>query len=464
MQMRFYSLMLALSFCMNIVYPSTSFINRQTNSNIITTEQDTIGDVNADGTFTIADIIIFTKWLLAVPNVELNNWKAADFDDDNCLDVFDLSLMKCSYLNNYFAGDDVKDLQILEQAKTILSNPGETNNYFAWPSIARLQNGRLAVTCSGFRRGHLCPFGTAVMMISEDDGKNYSLPFPVIDTPLDDRDAGVVPFGDNGVMITSFNNTRASQRLWNPNNSEYMAYIDTITDEDERKYLGSTFRLSFDCGNTFGDIFISPVTSPHGPIVLSNGDLIWVGRTFADDGILDENDRIEAWQVALNGSMHFLGAIPPIYQDGVLLNSCEPSVIELNDGTLLCHLRVQNNGLFTIFQSKSVDKGITWSEPVQLLSDSGGSPPHLIIHSSGTLICSYGYRAGPDYGIRIMISYDMGTTWKTDIILWDEGVSSDLGYPATCELSDGTLLTVFYAKDEVDGPAEIKQIHWKLLN
>ncbi len=53
-----------------------------------------MGDVNADGDFTISDVVLLQKWLLAVPDTNLANWKAADFCKDNKLDVFDLCLMK----------------------------------------------------------------------------------------------------------------------------------------------------------------------------------------------------------------------------------------------------------------------------------------------------------------------------------------------------------------------------------
>lgn len=53
-----------------------------------------MGDVNCDGEFNIADVVILQKWLLAVPDIKLNNWKAADFYNDEKLDVFDLCLMK----------------------------------------------------------------------------------------------------------------------------------------------------------------------------------------------------------------------------------------------------------------------------------------------------------------------------------------------------------------------------------
>ncbi|WP_295086660.1 family 16 glycosylhydrolase [Ruminococcus sp.] len=58
------------------------------------------GDVNGDGEFSIADIVSFQKWLLSAPGAELADWKAADFCEDNKLDVFDLCLMKRRYFEH----------------------------------------------------------------------------------------------------------------------------------------------------------------------------------------------------------------------------------------------------------------------------------------------------------------------------------------------------------------------------
>ncbi|HQM02598.1 MAG TPA: dockerin type I domain-containing protein [Ruminococcus flavefaciens] len=52
------------------------------------------GDVNDDGEFNVADAVLLQKWLLAVPDTHLVDWKAADFCNDNVLNVFDLCLMK----------------------------------------------------------------------------------------------------------------------------------------------------------------------------------------------------------------------------------------------------------------------------------------------------------------------------------------------------------------------------------
>ena len=52
------------------------------------------GDVNADGEFNVSDLVLLQKWLLAVPDTKLADWKAADLCNDDRLDVFDLCLMR----------------------------------------------------------------------------------------------------------------------------------------------------------------------------------------------------------------------------------------------------------------------------------------------------------------------------------------------------------------------------------
>lgn len=51
-------------------------------------------DCNADGKFTVADIVMLQKWLLAVPDAKLIDWKAADLCEDGVINVFDLCMMK----------------------------------------------------------------------------------------------------------------------------------------------------------------------------------------------------------------------------------------------------------------------------------------------------------------------------------------------------------------------------------
>lgn len=351
-------------------------------------------------------------------------------------------------------------------AKVIISNPGSRHDYFGWPTAARLKNGRIAVTASGFRRRHVCPFGKAVISYSDDDGRTYTLPAPVIDTVLDDRDGGILAFGESGVIVTSFNNTTEFQRSNSECDAYDKAYLDTVTPREEAAALGATFRMSRDNGVTFGELFKSPVSSPHGPMELSDGTLLWVGRTYsADDTFHRGKDCVQAHRINPDGTTGFVGEIEKLSFRGEELLSCEPHAVLLDSGRILAHYRVQNSGgsVFTVYQSSSDDGGKTWSKPVRLLPLKGGAPPHILKHSSGALICTYGYREYP-YGIKAMFSFDQGETWDFGHDIYINGVSGDLGYPSSVELADGSVLTVFYAHPGENEPAVIMQQEWSFEN
>ena len=356
------------------------------------------------------------------------------------------------------------------EPKVIMSNRDSYHNYFAWPTVAKLQNGKIAVVASGFRLKHVCPFGKAVISYSENEGESYTAPAPIIDTVLDDRDAGILAFGDKGVLVTSFNNTIKFQQgeahKYGGDVGGYQtAYLSRVESKREEEFLGSVFKMSNDCGVTFGPLMKSPVTSPHGPLVTRDGRIIWVGTYFAD-----HKQGVEAHEIKPDGSMEYLGSIPNCVFDEHWVMSCEPYAIELPDGTLLCQIRVGRYGddmVLTTYQSESYDGGKTWTEPRALLTKNGGATAHIIRHSSGVLISAYEKRRDPadeasPYGIKIMLSRDNGKTWETDNWLYETRISTDLGYPATVELSDGSLLTVFYAHETEESPAEIFQQKWNL--
>ncbi|MBS4831720.1 leucine-rich repeat protein [Ruminococcus callidus] len=73
-------------------------------------QEDTLlGDINDDGSFNVADIVMFQKWLLGVSDVTLPNWKAADFCEDGKLNVLDLCMMKRKLVENMQSNPEVID-------------------------------------------------------------------------------------------------------------------------------------------------------------------------------------------------------------------------------------------------------------------------------------------------------------------------------------------------------------------
>ena len=73
-------------------HPAGSTILHVDSIELIQNSRETVGDVNADGQLTVADVIMLQKWLLHAG--ELTDAAAADLCEDEKLDGYDLAMMK----------------------------------------------------------------------------------------------------------------------------------------------------------------------------------------------------------------------------------------------------------------------------------------------------------------------------------------------------------------------------------
>ena len=386
---------------------------------------------------------------------------------------------------------DVKTIDrasIVSPARVVCENPDSMFNYFAWPTVTRLPDGRLAFYASGMRTRHVCPFGKVTVVYSEDDGATWSKPEILINTPLDDRDAGVAVSGER-VCITTFNNTVAFQLGITESEPmtpeikaaavEYLHSVDAKAAEE--RYLGSLYCVSEDGGKTFGDLKKVPVTAPHGPCVLPNGKFFYVGTLYGICDSVTSNQcdfaQVQCYVENDKGEFEYFSSVPNIVaeKDELWELADEPHVIALPSGRIIVHIRAQRfvggKGAagwedFTLYQSMSDDGGKTFSRPEPLLPVLGGAPPHLFRHSSGAIISAYGYREYVDQtkpsAVCALVSRDEGESWKAYYLTGCDH-SWDMGYPSTVELADGSLLTGYYDHDG-DGPAVLKQVVWRLDN
>ena len=357
----------------------------------------------------------------------------------------------------------------------VCSMPNEPRGYFGWPSIAKQDDGTICVVASGLRADHVCPWGRTVIFKSRDNGQTWSSPEVINNTALDDRDAGIISLGGQRLAVTWFtSNTyalydyildymqlRNEDGTWK--NKEVGAVIDTWTAEMIARESGSFIRVSED-GYYWGETRRAPVNTPHGFIVLKDKSWLYFGKTweYGEEGkrlYQNENLPIRAVRSTDEGrTWEVLGDVP--LPEDVSNGMCfEPHVIELTNGDLLGAVRVHKG--FNVHLTRSSDGGRTWST----LEDIGvaGSPPHLLRHSSGAIVCVYGYRA-PGYGQRCMISYDEGKTWDKNLIIRDDGPHGDLGYPASAELPDGSILTIYYQFLAGQDKASILWSRWQLPN
>lgn len=114
----------------------------------------------------------------------------------------------------------------------------------------------------------------------------------------------------------------------------------------------------------------------------------------------------------------------------------------MGDGKVWMLARVEKSDDH-LWQAFSDDGGRTWRMVKTAIV--GHPPSGLIRLQDGRLLLSYGYRHDP-YGIRAVVSEDDGLTWRTDrtFVLRTDGDNTDLGYPHSIQLKDGTVVTVYY--------------------
>ena len=355
--------------------------------------------------------------------------------------------------------------------------PAEPFGYFGWPSVARMGDGTLVAASSGLRAAHVCPWGKTVLHFSQDNGQTWSESVIVNNSPIDDRDAGVISLGGQRLLVSWFTSDTRNYReradhmrkaLGQELFDRFMAETDAWTDETVYAHLGSWIMLSED-GQSWGKPIFVPVTAPHGPIRLANDNLLYFGKAVSAGARFHQGlgggpiqtarseDGGQTWQV--------IGEVP-IPPDTENANYHEPHVLELPSGRLIGLIRYQHSanvkkhGRLTIFQTESDDGGRTWTQARP--TGAPGSPPHLLRHSSGVIVCVHGYRKGPSYGEWAMLSYDDGRTWEQDIVLRDDGPDGDLGYPASVELEDGSIFTVYYQKYTAGEPTSLLWTRWTL--
>jgi len=134
--------------------------------------------------------------------------------------------------------------------------------------------------------------------------------------------------------------------------------------------------------------------------------------------------------------------------------------VETADGRLVVQIRNHNRAnAGETLQSESSDGGKTWSEPHAI--GVWGLPSHLLRLKDGRLLMTYGHRR-PPLGNQARLSADHGKTWSEPIIVSGDGTDSDLGYPSTVQLDDGSLVTVWYEVVKQFPRAVLRQAHWSL--
>jgi len=276
--------------------------------------------------------------------------------------------------------------------------------YQAFPDICRRKDGALlCVFYAGY--GHISqpnenlPRGGRVCaVLSRDEGKTWSAPWTVVDTPKDDRDPSVMALPDGTLLCNFFTYGR---------NAECDTWVVRSRDGgrnwSEPEIVVPGFATSTPIRRLRSGRLLLMVYTVDG-----EGKRAYAGVSISDDGG-------KRWS-----------SVRPIGLDaGKVID--ETDVFERSDGTLLAVCRQVMVG------ATSTDRGWTWSSVFEL--GFAGHCPSLLMTRSGVLLMAHRLPM-----TSLHWSVDEGRTWHGPVRI-DDVIGA---YPSMVELRDGRVLCVYY--------------------
>jgi hypothetical protein len=121
-----------------------------------------------------------------------------------------------------------------------------------------------------------------------------------------------------------------------------------------------------------------------------------------------------------------------------------PATARLHDGSYVTVIRRRDENPSWLSAYSSKDSGHTWEFLGNPVSSTGeGNPASLTTLKDGRLCLVYGYRAAP-FSMCAKISDNGGITWSDEIVLRNDGVNRDIGYPRSIQRPDGKMVTTYY--------------------
>lgn len=263
--------------------------------------------------------------------------------------------------------------------------------------------------------------GRAMIIRSTDEGRTWSKPTTLIDTPADDRHPAFVELSDDTVLCSFFSYSGEPEAA--------------DLAKDPSLAVRVHFIRSFDGGRTWEKkprMFRTPFLydETDGPLVrLKDGSVLVAINGRAQTGppdqaaVLRSTNRGKSWKL-----------LSTIRAEHDLQ---EVTVAELSEGELVMMARPEGDICW------SRDHGQSWTTPVTF--GMRMFAPSLYVLRDGTLVCLHGSYAPGHGGLRVIFSDDGGRTWIAPAK--DHGflVDSVYGYGKATQLPDGSLFITYLA-------------------
>ncbi|MBY0504308.1 MAG: glycoside hydrolase [Bryobacteraceae bacterium] len=331
----------------------------------------------------------------------------------------------------------------------------EGAGYF--PVLIKLQDGRLAAI---LRAGapHIGRGGRLDWITSPDQGRTWTKPATLVDTPEDDRNPA---FGQlkSGTVLAA----HCILSGYGPDGKLAGARKDRVFD-------GVYVLRSTDQGRTWSPSKRSPETrrppgdknvvstavSPYGKIVqLKDGTALMA--VYYEALLTDGTPQFQSW-VFRSTDDGVTWDEPALIQ----LDGNETALTVLKDGTVLAAIRTSRAGYLKI--ARSTDGGRTWAPSIAVTKDAE-HPADLVQLRDGRVLMTFGQRNAPR-GIHAWFSSDNGLTWKPEHrqTLAADAPNTDCGYPSSVETKRGKITTIYYQVDDLQNApasAKAKVIEWE---
>ncbi len=369
-------------------------------------------------------------------------------------------------MSSLFAAAPVRAQSPRRDTRAVIISSGvmakQPGRYIGWPTVALTDDNDLVAVFSGDRDAHVCPWGKTQMVRSSDMGRTWTAPETVNNTPLDDRDAGIIATSRGTLLVSWFTSLAFDDPRYRSHYPEEMTrtwrrHAEKLGPEIRKEWLGCWVRRSADDGASWGPFIRTAGNAPHGPIELKSGRLLYVGKTLWEEpqelSVEESTDDGRTWRR--------IGTIP-VRPGESIGHYHELHAVECGNGDILALIRYNppEKAENIMRQTRSTDGGRTWSVPEP--TGIWGYPPHLVRLPDGRIVVVYGHRREP-FCERACVSYDDGRTWDVDHpVEIAPAFNSDLGYPASTVLPDGSIYTVYYQQENEAENTCLMGTHWRL--
>jgi sialidase-1 len=324
-----------------------------------------------------------------------------------------------------FAQSDTPPKSIPVERTLVVSGEG------LFPIAIRLRDHRIAVVVRG-PGNHLGIDGRLDIVFSSDEGRTWTKPGVVVDTPIDDRNAALGEAKDGTIAVGYYRTATYDE------GGKYDPKLDKLRD--------TWVARSSDGGRTWqtAQIDVSDIGwgSPYGKIVtLPDGAMLMAiyGMEVRPAGEKIANDRNHSYVYRSTDNGRTWKRISEIGDGKLQLN--ETALLLRPDGKLLAAARSRGGD---VWLTESADRGVTWSAPKKL-TPVNVHPADLCALKDGRILMTLGNRVRP-FGVLGLVS-DVGGQfkWEDRFTLVDDAVTPDCGYPSSVVLDDGRVLTLYYA-------------------